>query len=995
MRFWRLLRDGVDPIVEVPRDRWDADAYYAEDREAPGKMVTRWGGFLSGLDRFEPSFFGISPRETATLDPQQRVVLEVAWEALEDAGQPPGRLAGSRTGVYVGTHTNDYSWMLFTDTSSLDVYASTGTARSIVANRLSYLFDLRGPSVAVDTACSSSLVAVHLACQALRDGECDLALAGGVNLLHVAALERGAVQARHPRSGRALQDLRRARRRLSCAARAAASSSSSGSRTRCADGDRVLARCIRGTATTRTAAPTGSRRPTGSPSRRWCGRLWPTAACAPARSAWSRPTGPAPRSATPSRWSRSRQSWETGESRCLLGAVKTNIGHCEGAAGIAGLIKVALSLHHEAVPGLVHFRELNPHVNLAGTRFAIPRTLEPWPRGGGRRFAGVSAFGFGAVMRTWCSRKRPPQRPHRTRRHAACTCFPSRPAATRDCGPSRARTRNSSPTRATASTSAISVRPRRCGASTIHTGGPWWEPLPRSSSRGWPKPPRRRPRLQTRRAALAFVFSGQGNQWPEMARDLLLREPAFRQLAEACDALVRTEAGWSLLDVLEAGDETRLAHTEFAQPAIFAVQVGLAAVLASWGVVPGAVTGHSVGEVAAAHVAGALTLADAVRVVVQRARLMQRAEGRGRMASVDIPEAEAIRTIAAASDRLAVAAVNAPGTTVLAGDSEALAAVVDDLERRGVACQWLAVDYAFHSPQMDPLRALLVDALHGLTSTRPKVPLISTVTGDVVADAELAAGYWGRNLREPVRLAKAIDTVAELGVSTFIELGPHPALGGAIARTLKAHQRSGSALASLRRGHPGDAALLTLIGRLWERGHAVDWAALHSGRRRWVALPPTPWERESHPPRFGEPTVGVAAGVRAAETAGGHPLLARRLATAQPTYETRLDREAPAYLADHRINGASIVPATALVEMALHAGTETLGTDHVRLEDLVIRRPLPFDGTRVLQVTVVRRYPRGRAGTHLQSGWRGHRRLDRLGAPRDGTGPGRGGDVRK
>ena len=667
-----------------------------------------------------------------------------------------------------------------------------------------------------------------------------------------------------------------------------------------------------------------------------------------------------------------------GERPCLLGSIKTGIGHCEAASGIAGLIRVVLSLRHEAVPGLVHFRELNPHIDLTGTRLVIPRTLQPWPRGADRRFAGVSAFGFGGSNAHVVLEEAPAA--------AAALEAPTRrvhllPLSARGAEGLRSLARSYQEQLAdegrgvdlgdlcaTAALRRIHYPHRRAvvGASAE-------ELVARLAEATEATPP-----APDTPGRLAFVFSGQGNQWPEMARDLLLREPAFRQLAEACDALVRAEAGWSLLDVLAAGDETRLAHTEFAQPAIFAVQVGLAAVLASWGVVPAAVTGHSVGEVAAAHVAGALTLADAVRVVVQRARLMQRAKGRGRMASVDIPEADAIRTIAAASDRLAVAAVNAPGTTVLAGDSEALAAVVDDLERRGVACQWLSVDYAFHSPQMDPLRALLVDALHSLTSARPKVPLVSTVTGNVVADAELAAGYWGRNLREPVRLAKAIDTVAELGVSTFIELGPHPALGGAIARTLKAHQRSGSALASLRRGHPSDAALLTLIGRLWERGHAVDWAALHSGRRRWVALPPTPWERESHPPRFGEPTVGVAAGVKAAETAGGHPLLARRLATAQPTYETRLDREAPAYLADHRINGAAIVPATALVEMALHAGTESLGTDHVRLEDLVIRRPLPFDGTRVLQVTVaadtrevgqVRIFSRAGEGTEGSTAW--------------------------
>ena len=322
------------------------------------------------------------------------------------------------------------------------------------------------------------------------------------------------------------------------------------------------------------------------------------------------------------------------------------------------------------------------------------------------------------------------------------------------------------------------------------------------------------------------------------------------------------------------------------------------------------------------------------------------------MVSVDLTEAEAAAAIAVVNDRVGIAAVNAPTTTVLAGEADALARIVGDLERRAVACQWLPVSYAFHSPQMDPLRAPLVEALRTLRPSRPHIALVSTVTGRLAGEGDFTAEYWGRNLREPVRLAVAVDALAGMGSATFVELGPHPVLGGALARTLEGRERPGVVLASFRRGQPADVAMLTLAGRLWQRGHDVEWSALYPGTRRWVALPPTPWQRESHPPRMGTPAAGLVSDHIAAPPGEGHSLLARRLATAQPIYETVLDREAPAYLADHRIDGVGILPATALIEMALHAGVDALGFARPRLDALDIRRPLPLHGGQVVQLTV-------------------------------------------
>ena len=566
-RFWRLLRDGVDAITPVPPERWDAEALYAADPQTPGKMSTRWGGFLPGLDRFEPSFFGISPRETASLDPQQRLFLEVSSEALEDAGQTPARLAGSRTGVYVGTHTNDYSWMLFADATALDAYASTGTSHSIVANRLSYVLDLRGPSVAVDTACSASLVAVHLACQALRNRECDLALAGGVNLLlsplwSVALSKLGMLSP----DGRCKTFDARANgivrsegcgvivlKRLADAV---------------ADGDRVWA-VIRGSATNQDGRTNGLTAPNGLAQQAVVRQALADGGVEPGEIGLVETHGTGTPLGDPIEVEAlAAVLGAAGEQPCLLGSAKTNIGHLEAAAGIAGLIKVVLSLQHEAVPGLVHFRELNPHVDLTGTRLAIPRTLQPWPRGHGRRCGGVSAFGFGGSNAHIVIEEAPllsPAADGPTRRtHLLALSARGgdglRSLARRVSGAAPARRAH--------------ARPRR----SLRLGGP--SPHPLSA------PPGRRGRLARRAGSsarrgrgagrrrardaapgLAFVFSGQGAQWPGMGRELLEGEPVFRGLIEECDALVRAEAGWSVLDLLGASNDESPTRPDRVRPA--------------------------------------------------------------------------------------------------------------------------------------------------------------------------------------------------------------------------------------------------------------------------------------------------------------------------------------------------------------------------------------------------------------------------------------------
>ena len=561
----------------MPADRWDAEVFYAEDPQAPGKMSTRWGGFLAGLDQFEPTFFGISPRETASLDPQQRLLLEVAWEALEDAGQQPERLAGSRTGVYVGTHSNDYSWMLFADGEALDAYASTGTARSIVANRLSYVLDLRGPSIAMDTACSSSLVAVHLACQALRNHECDLALAGGVNVLlsplwSVALSKLGMLSP----DGRCKTFDARANGIVRSEGCGVVVLKRLGEAV--AAGDHVWA-VIRGSATNQDGRTNGLTAPNGLAQQAVVRQALADGGVAPGDVGYVEAHGTGTTLGDPIEVEALAAVLGAGERPCLLGSAKTNIGHLEGAAGIAGLIKVALSLHHEAVPGLLHFQTLNPHIELAGTRLRVATTLQPWPRGHGRRLGGVSAFGFGGSNAHVVLEEAPPAPVVDESAERRCTCCRCPRGARTACGRWSAPVTSGSRTRPTPSDlgdlgASAALRRVHHPHRLAVVGGSREELVARlaEAAQSAAAP------AATAPGGLAFVFSGQGTQWPGMGRELLEREPVFRQLVEECDRLVRAEAGWSLLDVLGGGEGERgLERTELAQPAIFAIQIGLAA----------------------------------------------------------------------------------------------------------------------------------------------------------------------------------------------------------------------------------------------------------------------------------------------------------------------------------------------------------------------------------------------------------------------------------
>ncbi len=993
--FWDLLRNGVDAIREVPADRFDQRAFYDPDPAVPGRMNTRWGGFLDQVDQFDANFFGISPREALRMDPQQRLLLEVTWEALQDAGQAPERLAGSQVGVFIGISTGDYGREQWNDLEGIDAYSGTGNAPSIAANRISYLFDFRAPSIAVDTACSSSLVAVHLACRSLRSGEATLAVAGGVNLILSPAIAINFTKAgAMAPDGRCKAFDARANgyvrsegagvvvlKRLSQAV---------------ADRDPIHA-VIRGTAVNQDGRSNGLMAPNPAAQEAVLREAYRQAAVSPGQVHYVEAHGtgtllgdPIEAQALGTVLNTERPPGQT----LALGSVKTNIGHLEAAAGIAGLIKVVLALRHREIPPSLHFQTPNPLIPFDELPLRVQTALGPWPTEAGPALAGVSSFGFGG-----------------TNAHVVLEAAPPATTGTADAGrrtgtqllPLSARTPEALHALARAyrdflaAPEAASSLPDICYTASVRLGhhdhrlavtgtspdqmAESLDAFLRGENRTGLSSGRR---LSTRQRKLVFVFSGQGSQWFGMGRGLLEHEPVFRDVIERCDRAMRPYGDWSLLAELAATDAapSRLNEVDIVQPALFAIQIGLAALWRSWGVEPQAVVGHSLGEVAAAYVAGALGLDDAVRVVCHRSRLFTRTIGQGAMAAAELSIEEARSVLVGLEDRVSIAASNGPTSTVLSGDPAALDSVVSELQSRDVFCRMVKVDFAAHSPQMEPLRGALVEALEGLRPQPESVPIYSTVTGQIVGGRTLDALYWARNMREPVLFSTAVQCLVEDGHDIFLEISPHPILLSAMQQGLHHVGRECALLPSLRRDEDERAILLGSLGAVYAAGYPVNWTRIYPAGGRCVQLPFYPWQRER---RWLESAGPETSSYREHVSSSGtvnHPVLGRHFALPHPAgtdfWESVLDKNRLPYLDDHRIQGVSVLPASTYVGMALAVAAETFGADSVALKEIAFPKALflPEGGTRRVQAILSRDAADG-ASFHIYSRDEGAKRADK------------------
>ncbi len=826
--FWQLLRDGVDAITEVPAERWDIDAFYNADRATLGKMNTRWGGFLDQVDQFEPHFFGISPREALEIDPQQRLMLELSWEALEDAGLPTIDLKGSQTGVFVGAMWSDYSKLLKGEPKYIAEHTATGQDLSIIAARISYTLGLQGPSIAVNTACSSALVAVHLACQSLHSGESTLALAGGVNLM----LVPGSTVAMSKFGG------------LSPDGRSKAFDALANGYVRgegagvvvlkpltlaLAAGDPIYC-VIKGSAVNNDGFSNGLTAPNPQAQEAVLRQAYERAGVMPSKVHYVEAHGtgtilgdPIEAKALGAILGRDRPR----DQPLILGSVKTNIGHLEAAAGVAGLIKVALAIKQRQIPPSLHFQQPNPYIPFDDLRLTVQQSLGAWPHSDEPALAGVSSFGFGGTNCHIVLEERPtrpvlllplsaesPEALKSLAREfqAQMASLGSRQPLFELCTLAALRLSHG------AYRLALSVRSHEELAGQLNSF------LQGAGCRGLSVDHHD---LDAARK-IVFVFSGQGSGGFGMGQQLLEQEPVFRAALERCDQVMRQYVNWSLLEELTANEaQSQLAQIDVMWPVLFAIEVALAALWRSWGIKPDAVVGHSLGEVAAAYVAGALSLEDAVRVVYHQSRLVKRLSGQGAMALVELSWEQAQQALVGYDDRLCLAISSSPTSTVLSGEPAALAEVLNTLQRRNIFCRFVKTDVAVHSAQIDCLQAELASALFGLQPLRASVPIISSLTACGLDGYQFDVSYWVRHLREPVLFADAIAQLLHSGHDIFLELSPHPILGRSIAQSLTHYKRQGTVLASLRLEEDSRAVMLDALGVLYTLGLTVHWHQLY------------------------------------------------------------------------------------------------------------------------------------------------------------------------
>ena len=948
--LWKLLVEGREAVCEIPPDRWNIERFYDPEPGVLSKSIARRGGFIDGIDQFDPQFFGISPREAPYVDPQHRLVLETAWEAIEDAGIVLDLERGTDLAVFMGISHNDYQVIQGSpwDSSGITAHSPTGTAHSIAANRISYCFNLRGPSIALDTACSSALTAVHLACEHIWSGHGDIALAGGVTVMithggfigfsqasmlspdgHCKAFDASANGfVRGEGAGTVI--LKRLARAVE-------------------DGDLIHAIII-GSAMNQDGHTNGISLPSAEAQARLVRDACADAGIDPSQIGFVEAHGTGTAVGDPI------EAHALAEALCArrsadnplpIGSIKTNLGHLETAAGIAGLVKAALVLKHGQIPASLHFEKPNPHIDFAALNLRVPVSLEAFPKPNGVRMVGVNSFGFGGSNSHVILKEPPPRSSPITVAGNTLRAWPfmlsARSEGALRASASRLKEWLEAKEKSNGSTPVLPDLVYTLGARrnhhqhrltlVAHSSAEVIQELDAYSQN--PGASKVRSSFSPRREQaprIAFVMSGQGPQWWGMGRELMEHQPVFRRAIEACDAAMRPW-NYSLLDELSRGEaDSRMNRTEIAQPAIFAMQLALAELWKSWGVCPVAVTGHSVGEIGAACIAGAFSLEDAARIIVLRARFMDAcARGEGTMLAVGLDEDQA-KAIAVPHDgAVTISAFNGPRSLTLSGPRISLETIARDLEQQSIFARLVRVDHPFHHPLMQPAAEALEKALADLAPQQETIPFFSTVTGRRQPGVECDAGHWARGIRQPVRFASAVSALAEFGVDVWLELSAHPALLISIQECLAARGDKHSVIGSARREREHESVLETAM-ELHRLSVPLDFAAM-TPSRRLLSLPAYPWDKARWWNEANDWREGRLG-------SGGRGLLDSRLLRATPTWTARLDSRHMAFLKDHRVENFTIFPAAAFVEMAIEAGVQLFEGRPFVIEDFEIRKPL-------------------------------------------------------
>lgn len=963
LRFGDLLQQGTDLITEVPPERWDIDALYDADPEKPGKMYCRYGSFLKNVELFDPRFFNITPREALNMDPQQRMLLEIAWEALESAGIAPASMRGSRTGVFVGVTSTEYARVLAASWTAedLDPYFLSGNALNAIAGRVAFTFDFNGPAASIDTACSSSLTTVHEACLALRAGDIDAALAGGVNLTLLPEATLATCKTRMLSADGSCKTFDAAAdgyvrgegaglvllKRLSDAL---------------ADGDRILA-VIRASSVNQDGGSSGLTVPNGVAQQALIRETLAAAGLQPGDVQYVEAHGSGTALGDPIELGALGAIFGKGRDKqnaLWVGAVKTNVGHLEAAAGITGLIKVLLALRAGRIPPHLHFKQPTPHVNWHELNVRVPAEAVPWPRKDRPRIAGVSSFGFSGtnahVILADGPDGAPAESAWRRPRHLL-TVSARNPAALDAQVKAYADHLEANPKLDFADVCFTAGVGRNhfterlaLQAATIDEAA---DQLRRLAAGETVDGVARGTCAEHDAPSIAFLFTGQGAQYVGMARELYATQPVFRAALDRCDEILRAHLDRPLLSIVHAKDEAGAAllnQTGYTQPALFAIEYALAELWKSWGVMPAWVMGHSVGEYAAACVAGVFSLEDGLKLIAARGRLMQQLPEGGGMVALLTDAAKAVAAIAGLEDKVSVAAFNGPKQVVISGDRAALEGVVARCEKDGVPVRWLQVSHAFHSPLMDPMLEEFGRVCAEITYSAPKVAIISNVTGQPAGDEIRTAAYWREHVRKPVAFAQSIDALVAAGARLFLEIGPKPVLTG-MARQFVA-DADAVWLASLpdpRQKRTDWEQMLSTLSELYVRGTSVDFKGFDRDyARRKTDLPTYRFQQQRFWP---EAKRGSFAMAGAAGSGSGHPVLGHRLALPKSKdvrFETVMMSNWPHFLDDHRLFGTVVCPGASHIASMLSAGENVFKGNGYVLEDVFFPQALVLpDGTRM------------------------------------------------
>ncbi len=984
--YWQLLRDGVDAVTEIPPDRFDINAYYDPDHTAPGKVTTRWGGYMTDVDKFDPHFFGISPREAVHMDPQHRLLLEVVWEALEHAGQAPDKLHGSNTGVFVGITTNEYLQLHYKliDPAQINAYLVSNNVLNVASGRIAFHLGLHGPAVSVDTACSSSLVATYLACQSLRAGECDMAIVGGVNvILSPETLISFSKWGMMSPSGRC--------RTFDAAADGFVRSEGCGAvilkrlSDALAHNDNILA-VIRGVAANQDGPSSGISVPNGPAQEAVIRRALANAGIAPGLVGYVETHGTGTTLGDPIEVEALGAVYSEGHSRenpLRIGAVKTNLGHMESASGVAGLIKTVLILQHEEIPPHLHLQQLTPHIPWERLPIVVPTQRTPWPRtaSGPGRFAGVSGFGFSGTNVHVILQEAPLSTPHAasSSQHAAIA---DQAAASRAMLSSMVSERplhvltlsakDENALRQLAEryqqhfaahpdlslpdacyTAAIGrARFQERLAVVAGTLAQASNKLAEFIAAGSAPGVLRGEAKAGKRRKVAFLYCGQGYQHAGMGRQLFETQPTFRRALETCDELFRPYLDKPLLSILYPQTPEAAAwidQTIYTQPAMFSLQYALTQLWLSWGLEPAVVMGHSLGEFMAAHLAGMYSLEDAVKLVATRGLITQDLPAVGKMASVQTSEERVRQALAPHGDKVCIAAINGPDSIVISGIKENVEAVLEQFERAGINVRRLAISNAFHSPFIEPALDQFTRVAAQVKFSPGRLRVVSTLTGREITQV-VDANYWRRHLREPVQFHQAMQTLFSLGCEYFVELGPNPTLLGMARRFTP--ENFGYWFASLRKDREDWQQLLESVGGLFTCGIELDWQGFDRDyARRRIPLPTYPFQNK----RYWIGQTPLRTGRRTAATPAIHPLLdhqTRSPLLKEIVFESQLCTASYPYFSDHQVHGMVVFPLTGYLELVLAGARAAFVGQAHHLQDLTLREPLvvPEQDARTIQL---------------------------------------------